>query len=291
MQIESLQGISQEKLRVEYQPKSQNIQIRILDDSLKNAAYKYRMIPIVTREASGTEIVLKPLTLNIKVNSGVPVLKLSAKGSIDLTDRENGIVYTLTGGQYFNYQSEEFAYDSLEISGKDAGLFEAEYLGKNEKGQDQILVKAKEDAVLKAKVTYEYKLSMQEKYLGSVVESKLFKVKTKQTKLQLNISGDVTIYHSHRYGNEIQLDVKTPINAKIAEVNILQTKATTVPEGALTFRTEKEEDGSFSIYYDILRASKLKVGKSYKVAISVIPQGNGENVKAQTFMITLKVKR
>ena len=80
-------------------------------------------------------------------------------------------------------------------------------------------------------------------------------------------------------------------DAEIADVQILDTKATTVPNGALDFEVSQNSDGSWKVSYKVKKASKLKVNKTYKVALEVTPEGNGENVKPQVLNVTLKVKR
>ena len=78
---------------------------------------------------------------------------------------------------------------------------------------------------------------------------------------------------------------------KIRDIQILETKATTVPEGALNFEVEKKFDGSYVVNYQVINSTKLKANASYKLSLAVTPEGNATNKAPQSFTVTLKVRR
>ena len=123
--------------------------------------------------------------------------------------------------------------------------------------------------------------------------SSTLKVKTKQSSLKLKASGDLTIYHKHEEGR-ITLTVTGPAGAAIAEngIQINTAKTSSVLNNAVEFKDAADNgDGTWTIDYEVTRASLLKNGKSYKLVLSVTPEGNATNKAPQTLNVTLKVKR
>ena len=74
-------------------------------------------------------------------------------------------------------------------------------------------------------------------------------------------------------------------------MTVLETKATTLPEGALIYMLVENEDGSWTFKYRVADASKLKANSTYKLTFEITPEGNGEGVKPQTYTVNLKIKR
>ena len=125
----------------------------IFDETIVNKTYKYLLTPLVKTEGADSEIepvVLKPITLSVKVHGNKVSVTTSVKGSIDLVTRDNGIVYTITGGKNFNYHLEDILAEDIKIYGESENLFDIDVLEPNEKGQPQLMVKAKADAELEA---------------------------------------------------------------------------------------------------------------------------------------------
>jgi hypothetical protein len=235
------------------------------------------------------EVETKALTLSVKVYEGNPQVKTSAAGSIDLVTRGTGITYTVTGGTEFNYDVSKMVTDEISLTGLDADRFNLEVLGENQKGQPQILITAKEDAEFTTTEICKIQISFVMDGISERIQTTELKFKPKQSTLSVAVGGNTTIYTGVGAG-KITLDVKKPVDAQIAAVEILDTKATTVPEGAIWFQIDKE-NGRYVINYYIEDAGKLKVGASYKLALAITPDGNATNKVAQTVSVALKVQR
>jgi len=237
----------------------------------------------------------KAITVKVTVRNGNVGINTTAKGNMDLLFRDKGITYTVTGGSNFNYSADRLTGE-FSLKGSYNGtdiceLFEIGKTEKNSKGQWTVEVKAVEGAAIKADTVYKYRIAA-ELTEGGTAESRTdISVRTKQTGLKLKVISDTTVYHRHENG-VITVGVSSPKDARIADIQVLDTRATTVPEGAIVFgEAVANADGSWTVDYEIVRASRIKVGKSYKVAFAVTPEGNATNKTPQTYTVTLKVKR
>ena len=261
-----------------------------------NGTYSCTVKPVVKLNREDAQpITGKAITVKVTVRSGNAGINTTARGSMDLLFRDKGITYTVTGGSNFNYSADRLTGEfSLKGSynGTDINeLFETGKAEKNSKGQWTVEVKAKEDADIKADTVYKYRIEAKLAEGGTVESKADISVKTKQTGLKLKVIGDTTVYHRHENG-VITVGVSSPKDAKIEDIQVLDTRATTVPKGAIEFgEAVQNADGSWTVDYEIVRASRLKVNKSYKVAFAVTPEGNAANKAPQTLTVTLKVKR
>lgn len=299
MDISTTNATAKEKLSMVYHDGV--VKAEVKDSSIKNGTYSYTVTTKVLMDKEGVTVPAEvKQTIKIVTKGGTASFKTSASGSIDLAVREKGITYTITGGNYFNYSKAEAAKaaENIRLTGtymdglvsKDINeLFEVKAIEPDSKGQPRVVVTAKADAPIKNSTTYKYKLEAEVEGIGKVVSS-AFSVKTKQSTLKFKVSGDTTVYHKHENGI-LTVTLTSPAAAKIDSIEVLDTKATTVPKGAMSFETEENADGSWTVSYRILRSSKLAVNKSYKLALAVTPQGNASNKAAQTVTVTLKVKR
>ena len=290
MKISNATGnvLGEEQLAVAFNPETGRVHVEILDGSIANKTYKYNLTPTVKMDGIEKEVPINPVVLSVKVYGNNASISATGKGSIDLVTREAGILYTITGGKNFNYHVDDIEYVTL--VGANAELFDIEVLEANAKGQPQIKVKAKESVDFSTAVTYKYKLAAKINYLEKEVESAEFKIKVKQSALSLKAQGDLTVYQSVKNG-KISVEVVKPVDAKVKEMQILETKATTVPKDALSYELEKKADGSYVLNYQVTNPGKLKSNAGYKLSFAVIPEGKASNKTAQTFTVTLKVKR
>ena len=121
-------------------------------------------------------------------------------------------------------------------------------------------------------------------------EAAELKIKAKQTTLSLAATGNLKVFKS-AYGGKMVLSVKKPAGAGIANIAVLDTKATTVPQGALSYVVQENSNGTYTVSYRIEDAAKLKDNANYKPAFAVTPKGNAVNKAAQTISVSLKIKR
>ena len=282
--------LSEEQLEVTFVPETSMIHLEINDDTISNKTYKYNLTPIVSMDGLDKETETKAIVLSVKVHDNKTSVSAAGKGSIDLLTRENGIVYTITGGKNINYNVNDVVSDNIKLVGTHAEMFDIEVLEPNAKGQPQVKVTAKEEADFSTSVTYKYKLAVKMNHLDQEVESAEFKVKVKQSTMTLKAKGDLTVYQSVNKGH-IVIEVVKPVGSQIEELKILETKATTVPKDALSYEITENVDGSYSVIYHVEKPTKLKANASYKLAFAVTPEGKASNKGAQTFTVSLKVKR
>lgn len=286
-------NLTDDDITVEYE--DGKIKVSVNSSEIKDGKYKYDILPSVklagdgyTKEAN----LAKPITITVSVYNKVPNVTYSAKGKIDLTNRNTGIVYTLTKGTNFVYSPADVDTNTFALTGADAELFTVEYIGTDAKGQHMVEVKAKADAQLKKGGKYSYNIAVNIAGIEAPVEAaKAFAVSTSQSALKVAATGNTTIYQSFKGVSSIKIDVTSPAGAGIADMVVLETKATTLPEGALIYNVIQTDDGNWKVNYRVLDASKLKANATYKMTFEITPEGNGEGVKPQTFTVTLKVKR
>jgi len=271
------------------------IAVKVLKADLAKGNYKYDIVPTVklAGEEYSTETPLKKAAvLTVNVFNGVPNVTYSAKGKIDLVNRGTGITYTLTKGTNFVYSAADVDTETFALVGTDADKFNISYLGTDAKGQHMIEVTAKADAQLKKGSKYSYNIAVDVNGIEEAVTmQKAVTVSPSQSTVKLVTKGSTTIWQSYKGTAYFNIEAATPVGAEIADVQILDTKATTVPNNALDFEVSQDSDGSWKVSYKVKKASKLKVNKTYKVALEITPEGNGENVKPQVLNVTLKVKR
>ena len=287
--------ITEEEISVTYDEAQQAMVVKVYGGEYKNTSYKYVLTPVLKCTAEGATAQAEAKTINLSVSAygNTPVIKASGKGGIDLINREEGIVYTITGGTNFVYSAADVKGEdeSFALTGASAEKFSISYVGKDAKGQHQVMVKARADAQFDAKEKCEYSIAVKVESLGIMVETATIKVTPKQGSVKLEAKGSTSIIQSYRGTSSFDIRVKTPDGAKLAEVNLLETKATTLPEDALDWELTPNGDGSWKFTYSVKRASLLKAKGSYKLTFEARPEGGAEGQKLPTISVTLKVRR
>ena len=105
------------------------------------------------------------------------------------------------------------------------------------------------------------------------------------------VKGTTTIYQSYKGTNSLRIEATGPAGVKISSVEI-DAKATTVPKGVeVVINDTPNPDGSWNVSYRLTKASAVKVNRTYKLALKVMPEGGDEAVKPTVVNVTLKVKR
>ena len=276
-------------LSVSYDPATKQLTAKVHSKTIDNGNYKYKLIPVV-KLADGSTVKtaeLAAITFTVTVYNSQPVLKTSAKGSIDTIARHNGIVYTITGGTNIVFNPAEVT--EYLIMGTDADKFEISDVSVNAKGQPTVTVRAKADAQLSTKVTYKIQIGARIADVDTEVCTKDISIKPKQSTAKFAVVGSGTMYQSNRYGMAT-LYITTPAGAKIESV-VQRAKGTTVPAGAVSFAIAEIADGVWRIVYAVENPALLKVNSSYKLALAVTPEGNATDKAPQTATVTFKVKR
>ena len=268
------------------------VTVKTTDANLANGTYSYKAIAKV--KADKTDAQIKEIsagTFKVVAKNGKAKIKTTSSGSLDLAVREKGITYTVTGTSNINYANIDIScITDVYLTGTDAELFTVAEVGCNSKNQLKILVLPKSDALMDAGKIYRYSIALKAESVEGEITSSTFSPKTKQSALKLTVKGDTTVYRS-RHNGSIDISVKSPAKAKIADIRVVDTLPTTVPKGAMEFNVVCNDQGVYTIDYTVVNKSKLKADKSYKLALKVTPQGNGANKAPQTVYVTLKVKR
>lgn len=266
--------------------------VEVLDDTIKDGTYKYKLTPALKLkgEEYRQETMYPAMTLSVKIISGKISLKASAKGSIDLLKRDTGIVYTITGGQNFNYAVDKVDTESFYLDGPQADKFSIEYIGTDTKGQHQVCVTAKEDVVFSTKIANKFSIVANVDGVFSDAMSQTFSVTPKQSSIKVSAIGDFNIYQAVKYGS-VDLKITSPADVKIASV-ATAAKGSNLPAGAINYQfTDEDADGIYTVEYEVADASKLKVGAKYKLVLEVRPVGMAENMKPQNVTVTFTVKK
>jgi len=281
------------KVTVNYDSQNGIITAAVADNTVPNGVYTYNGV-VDVKVADETVTTTQPVnvTLRVTVKSGKVTFKTTAKGNIDLAIRSKGITYTVTGFNNFNYEASMIDANTFKLTGPDSDKFDLVYTGLNAKGQHTVMVTAKTDAQLNRGKAYKYNISAN---VAGVTEAvtllKDVSVTTRQSVLRLKATGTTTIYHSYKRTSSFTIDVTRPDGAKIANVELMNTRPTTLPANALKFKITDNGDGTWKVSYRVDKASAIKVNRVYRVAFEITPEGNGENVKPQRFIVNFRVKR
>lgn len=236
-------------------------------EGIKDGSYKITLGGTV--EVGGQEIALKGTTLTVTLTSKAPTVKLAAKGSIDLVQRENtSIVYTPTLSNVMAKVAD------VKLTGSYTSYFDAEV----ENGK--IYVRAT-DKPMSTKITYAVGMVLtldNGMEVSATVKikpvNKLPKVTPEATKATLYKAGDKDVTFGVNY------------NVAAAEIaNITQVADKTSKYFDFTYDAETEMI-TVSLSEE---AVGLKPGK-YTVSYAVYFEGAAYNVKPVTVKLAVTVK-
>ena len=227
----------------------------------KAASYKFNVFGTLE---NGTTI-KAPLTVKIVDKAPQACVTLSAKGSIDVLNRDTTqIVYTP------KISNMSGTIKEVQLKGNAANLFEAEL----EDGK--IVLKAKPDANLITKYNYELKMQLTMDN-GNVFDAKVVKVKLTQSKPKTTVNPKQGTIFNNVKKNTIPFEI-TATNKDGSKVNIKSIKL-------VNFKNVfSYEDGKITLE----NRGKVAKGKTYSLKFEVRYEGCADNEKATT--ITYKVK-
>lgn len=188
-------------LVLQYWNEEGNVVVRLNDNSITDGTYKY---DVWVR--SGNFTVSAPLTIKVKNTKPDKCISVSAKGSIDVLDREGTeIVYT---PKLSNVTGE--VQDGW-LTGQDADMFGEPYFK-----DGKLYVKAREGASYSTKYTYKVKAVFKvqtEDYRSYELESKELSIKVKQGKPKVSVSSvGNTLYRST--GNCVEVNISALLGSK-----------------------------------------------------------------------------
>ena len=221
----------------------------------------------------------------------------SAKGKIDTIQRQNGVTYTIKSISKVGYDADKLrdtiqSAELVNIAGKETvtDKFTANTRWNETTGKMEVVVCAKENAVLSTKTAYQFMLKFKVDGLGEVCSKKLT-IKPKQSAIKTAVSGDTTLYNNLNSTGTVRIRITKPQGVDIDKI-VLEKSA--IPKG-MTVDESKiviNGDSAFIPYQLTTDASEaLQAGKSYKLKCMVTPKGMAVDKKPQTVSVKFVVKK
>ena len=256
-----------------------------LNDKVNKGSYTYTLE--TTALVGDNSLPLKATTLTVSVIQKVPSVKVKAKGSIDVLQREQtAITYTLT------ISSLSGKISRIELTGQDADHFNWTV---NENGS--IRVSAKEDAVFRTDCKYQirFAFTLITENGSQKIETNVLTIKVKQGKVSLKAKQTDGVYplksafKENGYALDAQLTISKPVGAVVENISLID------PNGSfelLNWTTDENGVINMTVALTETEARQklaLKLKKAYKLKLEVELKGAAENVKPVSTNLTVKV--
>ncbi len=288
-----------------------------LNEYCKNGTYKFRMTPVFS--GSGGQLEAKKVTVTVKIHDGEPNVTLSAKGKLNLLDREstqtatNSIVYTpslknikdkVIDAKVYDYGGGRLPnYDDMESED-----FEAHVLT-----DGKVYVRPKEDAELKNNTTYKVFIWVElENYKfreyvgggGGLMIEKPFSIKTAQILPKVTTDkSTVNLYLSNKeYVATFVVekkDAKAIGNVEsIAfgekDTNAQESFVTTMDENTgknTVIESEQLSDGSLEVKLKLRDTVHYGCNTTNKLTMYVRFEGQGTNTPGTAITMNVKINK
>jgi hypothetical protein len=239
------------------------VQLNDTGDVKKATSYKCKAVATL----QGGETISTAFTVKVVDIDATKTVKLSAKGSIDVLNRDTtSVVYT---PKLSNITGE---IKKAEVAGSAANLFTADL----DEDTGKITVKAKSDAALVTKYNYSIKLKLTLDN-GNTLTTDNVKLKVTQSKPTVTVSPKQAVLSNNTTQSAVAVDItaKNKVGSTVQTESIKLSNMTDVFEyadGVLTLKN---------------RGAVAK-GKTYTLKFEVRYVGSADNEKPAT--VTLKVK-
>ncbi len=256
---------------------SYHVAARLNNKAVDAGSYKY-----IVQAAKDGKIWKTPLILKVVNTAPAKAVKLTAKGSIDVLNRE-GSFMTLTPA--LKAVSGEFAIPAdreVRLAGRDAHLFEARW---REDGKAiELRAKRNETLVIKYQYTVTPILTLRN-VNGETVEisAPAVKFKVKQGSVKVSAAPKTALVYSGAY-NSVKIDVSAVM--KGADAPAIENVTLVGNTDAFAYVYNKEGTGTLTMK-DTGRAVK---GKSYSLQFKVSFAEQADNVKPAVVRCKVKVK-
>ena len=250
---------------------------RLNNKAVDSGSYKY-----IVQAAKNGQIWKTPLTLKVVNTAPDKAVKMTAKGSIDVLNRD-GSFMTLTpslkavSGEFVIPESRE-----VKLTGRDAHLFRASW---SEDGKT-IELRAKRNETLVMKYQYTVTPLLMLRNVSGVTEeitAPAVKFKLKQGSAKVSASPKTALMYSGAY-NSVEIDMNAAL--KGADAPEIERVVLTGNTDAFTYVYNNEGKGTLTMK-DTGRAVK---GKTYTLQFKVSFAEQADNVKPVTVRYTVKVK-
>ena len=224
---------------------------------------------------NGEEVTLPaPLTLKVQTYDKAPMVKLTAKGKLDVLNPNSEIVYTPKLTNCLG------TVEDVQLTGADCDLFEAEVV------DGLIHLTMVEGGEYATRATY--KVTPVLTVCGQDITGQTLSIKVTQSALKLAKLPNRTVYQSQTAPLAVKLAVTSPANAKIGDVQ-LNAKTTAALRNAL------ENAGGINFEADTVTFpasafAALKPGR-YTVILDVTPANAATDTKSTQVRFTLTVQK
>ena len=263
--------------QVVFSVKNARVCVRLNNKAVEPGTYKY-----IVQAAKNGQIWKTPLTLKVVNTAPGKAVKITAKGSIDVLNRD-GSFMTLTPS--LKSVSGEFVIPAgreVKLTGRDAHLFRASW---SEDGKT-IALRAKRNETLVINYQYTVTPLLTLRNVSGVTEetaAPAVKFKVKQGSAKVSASPKTALMYSGAY-NSVEIDMSAVL--KGADAPEIERVALTGNTDAFTYVYNKDGKGTLTMK-DTGRAVK---GKNYSLQFKVSFAEQADNVKPVTVRVTVKVK-
>lgn len=266
-----------ENSQVVFSVKNAKVYVRLNNKTVDAGTYKY-----LVQAAKNGQIWRTPLTLKVVNTDAEKAVKIKAKGSIDVLNRD-GSFMTLTpsleavSGEYVIPEDRE-----VKLAGRDAHLFRASWSADGK----TIELRAKEKETLVIKYQYTVTPVLTLRNVNGVTEeisAPAVKFKVKQGSVKVSASPKTALAYSGAY-NSARIDMNAVL--KGAPAPEIERVVLTGNTDAFTYVYNKDGEGTLTMR-DTGRAVK---GKSYSLQFKVFFAEQADNAKPVTVKYTVKVK-
>lgn len=233
----------------------------------------YSLYAVVSR--NGEEVTLPaPLTLKVQTYDKAPMVKLTAKGKMDVLNPASEIVYTPKLTNCLG------TVEDVQLTGADCDLFEAEVV------DGRIHLTMVEGGEYATRATY--KVTPVLTVCGQDITAPTLSIKVTQSALKLAKLPNRTVYQSQTAPLAVKLAVTSPANAKIGDVQ-LNAKTTAALRNALEAAGGIQADEA-TVSFPESTFAALKPGR-YTVILDVTPANAATDTKPTQARFNLTVQK
>ena len=245
--------------------------VALLDGNSTGGSYS--LYAVVSR--NGEEVTLPaPLTLKVQTYDKAPMVKLTAKGKLDVLNPNSEIVYTPKLTNCLG------TVEDVQLTGADCDLFEAEVV------DGLIHLTMVEGGEYATRATY--KVTPVLTVCGQDITGPTLSIKVAQSTLKLAKLPNRTVYQSQTAPLMVKLTVTSPVSAEIGDVQ-LNAKTTAALRNALENAGGIQADEA-TVSFPAKAFAALKPGR-YTVILDVTPANAASDTKPTQAKITLTVQK
>ncbi|MDE7428824.1 MAG: Ig-like domain-containing protein [Lachnospiraceae bacterium] len=276
-------------LPADQQYQKYQVSVRLNNRPVNPGTYRF-----IVQAAGNGKVWQTPLTLKIVNTAPDKAVSISAKGSIDVLNRENSFI-TLTptikavNGTFVIPQSEDAEQDrKVELRGRDAHLFRAKW----DAAGTKIELRAKRGETLVT--TYQYSVTpvIQLRNVNGEIEEiqmPAVKFKVKQGSAKLTAAPKTALLYSGSY-NSVAVDLSAALKGAPAPEIRSVTLVGNTDVFVLSGYTYDKVTGKGTLLLRMKDAGNAVKGKSYTLQLQVRMSEQADNMKPVTVRYTVKVK-